>query len=64
MADDHGRRVSRLRQYIRHPRFLWWALTNRLKGYKFGAVQRCQHCDHTTPCHYATCDLADGDTDG
>lgn len=49
-----------LRQEVR--RFLrlsWrhrlWAVENWWKGYRFGPIQRCRWCDHTTPYHYRTC---------
>jgi hypothetical protein len=33
----------------------WWSLINWCKGYKFGPIQRCRFCDHTSPYHYSTC---------
>lgn len=34
----------------------WWSLQNRLRGYRFGPVQRYRCCGHTTPFHYAECE--------
>ncbi len=31
-------------------KYLAWSVQNWLKGYKFGPVQRCRWCGHTTPC--------------
>lgn len=36
-------------------RLKWWSLRNFAQGYRFGPVQRCRRCDHTTPFHYPTC---------
>ena len=48
--------VRRNTRYIRNPRHLGWAIENRWKGYKFGPIQRCRTCDHTTPYHYEWCE--------
>jgi len=36
-----------------------WSVQNRIKGYKFGPIQRFRCCDHTTPFHYAWCPRGD-----
>ena len=33
----------------------WWSLRNRVRGYKYGPIQRFRCCDHTTPYHYRGC---------
>lgn len=43
-------------------RLRWWSLTNWLKGYKFGPVQRFRCCDHTTPFHYNGCESGTGES--
>ena len=48
-------RLRRARFMLRHPRFLWWAITNRAEGLKFDYIGRFRCCDHTTPFHYPTC---------
>jgi hypothetical protein len=48
-------RSKRIRQQLRHPKFLWWAFDNWRHGYRWGVVSRCRWCDHTTPFHYSTC---------
>lgn len=35
--------------------FRRWSVENWLKGFKYGPVQRCRVCDHTTPYHYESC---------
>ena len=36
-------------------RLHWWSLRNWFRGYKFGPIQRCRECDHTSPYHYENC---------
>lgn len=38
-------------------RFMRWSIENWRRGYKFGPVQRFRCCDHTTPYHYANCEV-------
>jgi hypothetical protein len=51
-------RLRRIRFMLRHPKYLWWATQNRIRGYRFGYVRRHRCCDHTTPSHYRICPQA------
>ena len=42
-------------RFLKRRRPLRWSFNNWRLGYQFRPVQRCRHCDHTTPYHYQTC---------
>lgn len=44
-----------MRRSLPKIKYLGWSLQNWWKGYKFGPVQRCRECSHTTPGHLAGC---------